>query len=173
VKRLVEMHEGTVEVESGGEGQGSCFRVTLPRVHSSPFAQSVRGGAPKQKHGLRILVVDDNLDAAQSLARMLQLMGNETMTAHDGLEAINCFGEFGPHVVLLDLGMPRMNGYETARQLRERVSDTPVTIVALTGWGKEEDRRKSESAGFDAHLVKPVDRSVLETLLTSVAQSSF
>ena len=113
----------------------------------------------------RVLVVDDNRDAASSLAMMLTIMGYETRTARDGLEALDVAAEFHPRVILLDIGMPRLNGYDAARRIRQEAWGENVMLVALTGWGQDEDRRRSEEAGFDDHLVKPVDRAVLEKLL--------
>ena len=114
--------------------------------------------------GNRVLVVDDNYDAAASLAMLLKLMGHEVETAHDGLEAVAKAKTFRANVILLDIGMPRLNGYEAARQIRAQ-GKKGLKLVALTGWGQQEDRRRSEEAGFDAHLVKPVDLTVLTKLL--------
>jgi CheY-like chemotaxis protein len=113
----------------------------------------------------RVLVVDDNRDAAISLAVMLRLMGNESKTAHDGLEALEVAAAFRPDLILLDIGMPKLNGYDTARQIRQQPWGKHVTLVALTGWGQEEDRRKSREAGFDSHMVKPIQLPDLEKLL--------
>jgi len=132
-----------------------------------PATTSQTGSATKttQNKGRRILVVDDNRDAAISLAMMLRLMGNETLAAHDGLEAIDLAASFCPELMLLDIGMPRLNGYDTARQIRAEPWGKNIMLVALTGWGQEEDRRKSHEAGFDAHIVKPIDPAALEKLL--------
>jgi CheY-like chemotaxis protein len=166
VKRLVEMHGGAVEAHSGGYGAGSEFAVRLPVVLSpDPDRTPDGGGAPGTSRRRRVLVVDDNRDAATSLAMMLDLMGHETRTAHDGLEALEAAAAFRPDVVLLDIGMPRLNGYDTARRMRDQPWGRGVVLVALTGWGQEEDRRKSHEAGFDQHLTKPVDPAGLERLL--------
>ena len=113
----------------------------------------------------RILVVDDNQDSADSLATLLRLTGHEVHIAHDGLEALERAAAFQPEVILLDIGLPRLNGYEAARRIREQQRHQAPTLVALTGWGQEEDRRRTNEAGFDAHLVKPVDFAALTKLL--------
>jgi DNA-binding response OmpR family regulator len=116
---------------------------------------------------LRILVVDDNRDAADSLALMLRLVGHELRTAHDGIVAVGAAREFRPDVVLLDIGLPGQNGYEVARQIREQSAGARTVLIAMTGWGQDDDRRRSQEAGFDTHLVKPVDPGVLLRLLQS------
>jgi CheY-like chemotaxis protein len=113
----------------------------------------------------RILVVDDNHDSAISLGMMLNLMGNETFTAHDGLAAVEAADQFRPDMILLDIGLPKLNGYDACRLIREQPWSRRIVIVALTGWGQEEDRRRSQEAGFDHHLVKPVEIAALEALL--------
>ncbi len=118
----------------------------------------------------RILIVDDNRDAAMSLAMLMELTSNETHTVFDGLEAVQAAASFRPDVVLLDIGMPKLNGYEAARRIREQPWGKGMTLVALTGWGHEEDRQKSKAAGFDAHLVKPVDHVALTRLLAELRQ---
>ena len=128
-----------------------------PTRHETPPA-----GAPR---GRRILVVDDNEDSAMSMALLLTSMGNETRTAHEGLEALEVGATFLPEIILLDIGMPRLNGYETARRIREQPWGRGVKLVAVTGWGQETDRRRSQEAGFDHHLVKPVDPAALSKLL--------
>jgi PAS domain S-box-containing protein len=173
VKRLVEMHGGTVEARSGGRGQGSEFIVRLPLAE--PMESTGEGAAPADAAGdwegltgvrpRRVLVTDDNVDAATSLAMMLELMGNEIRVAHNGLEAIAAAEDFRPDVILLDIGMPRLNGYDACRRIREQPWGRGAFIVALTGWGQEEDKRRSREAGFDHHLVKPVDPALLGRLL--------
>jgi len=167
VKRLVELHGGRVEVKSDGAGKGSTFVVHLPVAQglaaTAPASAAQPGGSPRA--GRRILVVDDNRDSASSLALMLQIMGNETRTAHDGLEGLEIAAAFRPEVVLLDLGMPRLNGFDTAKKLREQPWGKDVVLVALTGWGQESDRRRSREAGFDIHLVKPVEPALLGRLI--------
>lgn len=168
VKRLVEMHGGSVGVESDGPGTGSEFMVRLPVALSVAQPSGGDEVVTRPSSRRRILVVDDNVDAAMSLAMMLKLMGNETRTAHDGLEALDVAGAFRPDLILLDIGMPRLNGHETAKRIREQPWGQGVLLVALTGWGQEEDRRKSDEAGFDAHMVKPVEPAALEKLLADL-----
>ena len=167
VKRLVEMHEGSVEAFSRGAGLGSEFVVRLPLAKApattaSVTSEPISAPAPRPQ---RILVVDDNEDAAATLAQLLSLMGHETRTANDGLEAIEVVDQFHPDVALLDIGMPNLNGYETARRLRQERCGREILLVALSGWGQDADRLKSSSAGFDVHLVKPVDIAEIQRLL--------
>jgi PAS domain S-box-containing protein len=172
VKRLVRMHDGVIEARSAGSGQGSAFVVRLPVVDSreaapaSPPAATARAEEPQR--GRRVLVVDDNVDSASSLAMLLQLEGHETYTAHDGVEALAAIDQHRPDVALLDIGLPKMSGHDVARQIRERPWGKQVALIAVTGWGQDEDRRKSREAGFDAHLVKPVDRDALADLMHSL-----
>ncbi|MBX9584219.1 MAG: PAS domain-containing protein [Gemmataceae bacterium] len=168
VKRLVEMHGGGVTARSDGPGMGSEFVVRLPVVLSVVPPQDEEGEATRPTARRRILVVDDNVDAAMSLAMMLDLMGSEARTAHDGVEALDVAAAFRPDLILLDIGMPRMNGYDTARHIREQAWGKGVVLVALTGWGQDEDRRKSKEAGFDAHMTKPIEPAALERLLASL-----
>lgn len=169
VKRLIEMHGGAVEAHSEGLGKGSEFVIRLPLALSEAPEQPAEKAPMPAPHagGRRILVVDDNVDSASSLAMMLKAMGNDVRTANDGVEAVETAEAFGPDLVLLDIGMPRMNGFEACRRIREQARGNRVTIVALTGWGQEEDKRRSQEAGFDDHLVKPVDPAALERLLRS------
>ena len=173
VKRLVEMHGGTVEGRSEGYGQGSEFVIRLPIVTTIPAVPppSTSGPANRPPARRRILVVDDNVDAASSLAMMLRIMGNEVRTAHDGEAGVATASEFRPDVVLLDIGMPKLNGYDAARHIREQPWGRSITLLALTGWGQEEDRRQSEAAGFDFHMVKPVEPAALLKLLDSAAKA--
>jgi CheY-like chemotaxis protein len=117
-----------------------------------------------------VLVVDDNVDAAVSTAMMLQIMGSETRTAHDGLEALEVAAEFRPDLILLDIGMPELNGYEAARRIREQPWGRVIALAAVTGWGQEDDRRRSQEAGFDYHLVKPIELAALQKLLAAPAK---
>jgi signal transduction histidine kinase len=161
VRRLVEMHGGAVSAHSGGAGQGTEIRVRLPiaaslsAIETQPLALEPDEPVPPQSRR-RILVVDDNSDAAGSLALRLELAGHEVRTAQNGLEALAVARAFEPQVVLLDLGMPAMDGYETARHLRRSAWGKEARLIALTGWGQQQDRLRTAEAGFDLHLVKPV-----------------
>jgi len=170
VKRLVELHGGSVEAQSDGPGTGSKFIMRLPVVTSLAGVQEEPDKAEsidRLSHH-RILVVDDNRDSAMSLAMLLKAIGNETHVVHDGLEALEAAEQLRPDVVLLDLGLPKLNGFEVARRIREQPWGERLVLVALTGWGQEEDRRKSKEAGFDGHMVKPVEHSALIRLLTDL-----
>jgi len=170
VKRLVEMHGGSVEAKSGGLGRGSEFVVRLPIVveQTYPRQASDDGDKAQPTSDLRILVVDDNRDAAESLAMLLKMMGNNIHTAHDGEEAVTAAREFRPHVVLCDIGLPKLNGYEACRQMKAQAWDKKMILIAVTGWGQDDERRKSEEAGFDHHMVKPVDPQALMKLLAGL-----
>ena len=170
VKQLVEMHEGTVEASSEGPGLGSEFVVRLPlaaekQAASNPTTPTASKQATTAR---RILVVDDNKDSADSLARLLRISGHETRLAYDGLEGVHAAQEFRPEIVMLDIGMPELNGFDACRRIREQAWGQMMVLVALTGWGQEEDRRKSKEAGFDHHLVKPVDFNALLKLLSEL-----
>jgi CheY-like chemotaxis protein len=167
VKRLVEMHGGRVEARSGGRGMGSQFIVRLPVVLSLAREEQSPGRPEpaSPRSGRRILVVDDNRDAALTLAMILNTMGHDTQTAYDGLEALDVATVFKPDVVLLDIGMPKLSGYDACRRLRQHPAGKDALVVAVTGWGQEADRRRSDEAGFDFHLVKPVDCAAIEGLL--------
>jgi PAS domain S-box-containing protein len=169
VKRLLEMHGGSIEAKSEGSNRGSEFVVRLPLLSDAKPAAAVPDiGTAETPQQRRILIVDDNTDSAASLAMLLEIAGNETYTAHDGLEAIEAAESHRPDVVLLDLGLPKLNGHDVCRHLREQPWGKDITLIALTGWGQEEDRRKSRDAGFDGHLVKPVDFQALSELLRSL-----
>ncbi|HYE74351.1 MAG TPA: ATP-binding protein, partial [Blastocatellia bacterium] len=167
VQQLVAMHGGDVEAHSQGPGKGSEFIVRLPVIAEQAYAISsspVTNEPAPFVSRLRILVADDNQDSADSLALFLSITGHEVHTAHDGLTAVIEAERFQPNVILLDIGMPKLNGYEAARRIREQ-SGNNVLLIALTGWGQEEDRRRSKEAGFDHHLTKPVDFDALSRLL--------
>ena len=172
VKGLTEMHGGTVTADSAGPGRGSTFTVRLPAVdldeRPEPAAAGSSTGATAGGPARRVLVVDDNQDAAMTMAAMLELLGDEVRTAHDGLEAIAAAESFRPRVILMDVGMPRLNGHDATRRIRQQPWGQAITIVALTGWGQEDDRARSREAGCDGHLVKPVSLPDLEKLLASV-----
>ena len=167
VRQLVEMHGGHVEAHSGGEGQGSEFVVRLPILTKADLpADPLQLPAPSSTAEVRrILVVDDNRDSAITLGLMLKLMGNEVQTAYDGAAALQIADQFRPEMIVLDIGLPKMSGYEVARQLRQQAWGNDLVLVALTGWGQEEDRRRSQQAGFDYHFVKPVDIEDLKRVL--------
>jgi PAS domain S-box-containing protein len=166
-KRLVEMHGGSIEARSGGRGTGSEFIVRVP-VLLSLVSGAVAAGADERSDaglGRRVLIADDNEDAALSTAIMLKLMGCETQTAHNGRQALEVAAAFRPEVVLLDIGMPGLDGYETCRRLRKHGWGQAMIVVAVTGWGQDVDRQTSEDAGFDLHLVKPADPAALRAVL--------
>ncbi|MGN6547853.1 MAG: PAS domain S-box protein [Aureliella sp.] len=171
VRALVEMHGGAVEAKSEGPGKGSEFIVRLPilKTHKEQPQEAPPSEETRRRFANhRILVVDDNKDAARCLAMLLKIMGNETATAHDGAEAIEAAREFRPDIVLLDIGMPKMNGYEVARSIRKAAWGQGMILVAVTGWGQEEDKRRAVEAGFNLHLTKPIEASSLHKLLISL-----
>ena len=162
VKRLVELHQGQVAVESEGPGRGSSFTVTLPCISAVAEPQrapsAVASIRPSSEvYGRRVLVVDDNVDAAESTAAFLRLEGHEAKAVHDGLQALASLKVFDPHVVVLDIGLPGLDGYAVARQLRARGDTSHVLLIALTGYGQKEDRARAAASGFDYHFVKPAD----------------
>jgi signal transduction histidine kinase len=170
VNRLVELHHGRITVESPGVGQGSTFTVKLPLV-AAPIARAdraERAREPSPSRSKRVLVVDDNRDSAESMAILLQLWGHETQVVHDGPSALAAAESHEPDVVLLDIGLPGMDGYEVARRLRERSDRSRLMLIALTGLGREEDRIQALDAGFDRHLTKPVSPEVLQEILGAV-----
>jgi PAS domain S-box-containing protein len=165
-KKLIELHGGSIEAQSEGPGMGSSFVVRLPIVLQLVNAQSAsEERSADLQSDRRVLVADDNEDSAQSLAMMLKMMGSDTKTAHDGVEALEVGAAFEPHLVLLDIGMPRMNGYDTARRMRQERWGGSAMLVAMTGWGRDIDKRRSQEAGFDEHLVKPIEMEALEMIL--------
>ena len=172
VRRLVEKHGGTVSAHSEGAGKGSEFVVRLPIAHpggdeAAPQAEAAPGEVePVAAATSRILVVDDNVDAADSMAMLLRLSGNDVRTANDGVEAVEAAAEFLPDVILLDIGLPRMNGFDAAKLIRA-ARGRDVLLIAVTGWGKDEDRRRSAESGFDHHLTKPVDPVALQAMLAT------
>ena len=174
VKRLVEMHGGTVAADSAGQNMGSTFVIRLPTlVDSSQWPQpKAEGPARMSPPALRILVVDDNRDAADSLAMLLRTSGNDIRTAYDGVEAVQVANEFEPEVILLDIGLPNMDGHEVAQRIRQESWGRRTCLIAVTGWSDEADRARSRAAGFDHHLVKPLDTGHLAHLLGSVERSA-
>ena len=172
VKSLVELHGGTVEAHSAGLGRGSRFSVYLPLVEADRALPAAPASEAPHGEGRRVLVVDDNVDSAESLAALLKMWGHEVETATDGIEACEAAERFRPDVVLLDLRMPRLDGYGAARRIRRAPWGAGILLVAQTGWGQESDRRLSEEAGFDFHLTKPVDLTALRRILTEVRESA-
>lgn len=173
VKRLVEMHDGTVEARSEGLGKGSEFIVRLPLLNGhGEVKKSTDITAVKEvlhnKSSYRVLVVDDNRDSANTLSRILGHMGNDICTAYDGKEGLDAAKEFRPDVVILDIGLPILNGYEVCRRIREQPWGADIMVIAVTGWGQDEDRRRAQEAGFDHHMVKPVDTQILKNLLSDI-----
>jgi CheY-like chemotaxis protein/anti-sigma regulatory factor (Ser/Thr protein kinase) len=174
VKRLVEMHGGTVEARSSGPNQGSEFIVRLPAVVgllNEPPRSDGQGTARAEKR--RILVVDDNENAAKVLGMLLTALGNDVRTAFDGFTAIELAESFLPEIILLDIGMPKLNGYETARRIREQPWGKSIVLAALTGWGQEEDKRRTRESGFDHHFVKPVEPAILQKLLAEYEPAAY
>jgi PAS domain S-box-containing protein len=176
VKRLVELHDGSVAVHSAGEGDGSEFVVTLPKSEPPILTTTESDGQPPQviKRNLaplRIVAVDDNRDAVDSLAKILRMKRHDVRTAYDGIEAVKLAADFKPHVVLLDIGLPRLNGYEAAQRIRKLPGGGEIVLVAVTGWGQDEDRKRSEESGFNMHLVKPVDPVALDLLIANIGDS--
>jgi CheY-like chemotaxis protein/nitrogen-specific signal transduction histidine kinase len=167
VKQLVDLHHGNVLAESPGPGKGSTFTIRLPAAQAPHLAASTLMKPPQQKLNAerRILVVDDNVDGASTLAFMLGLSGHKTRTAFSGFEALNVSSEFLPEIVFLDIGLPDMTGYEVARRLRADDRWQDLILVALTGWGSESDLIRSKHAGFDMHLTKPVDPCVFDDVI--------
>ncbi len=167
VKQLVEMHGGRIEARSDGPGKGSEFVVRLPVVVEASGApiSDERDEPTTPTSSLRILIVDDNPDGADSLAMLLRIMGNDIRTAYDGQEGLEVAGAFRPDVALFDIGLPKLDGYQACRRIREQPWGKNVVLIAMTGWGQEEDRRRSHEAGFDRHMVKPVDPQELMELL--------
>jgi CheY-like chemotaxis protein len=171
VRQLVELHGGTVEARSDGIGRGSDFILGLPivvatEVPAAAPAEPRHTGAP-----LRILVADDNEDAAESLMLLLQLAGHDVHIVFDGDAAVAAAARLRPDVALVDIGMPKLNGYEVARRIRDHPWGADVHLVALTGWGQQADKRQAEEAGFDVHLVKPVAPEALDRLLAEIGAS--
>lgn len=174
VRNLIEMHGGTIEAFSAGAGQGSEFVVHLPMLSEAthnPAKSDPDLRVPTPPSPMRLLVVDDNMDAANSLSTLLTLQGHEVKVVYSGSEALDVVTSFLPHIVLLDIGMPFMDGYEVSRRLRRMPGLESTVLVALTGWGQDDDRRKSAEVGFDHHLMKPLEMSVLQAILADRKKS--
>jgi signal transduction histidine kinase/ActR/RegA family two-component response regulator len=175
VRDLVKRHGGSVEAASEGLGKGSTFTLRFPRagrhdIEEPVAAPAVGGSHAPQELTRRVLIVDDNLDAAETLAMMLQLLGQETHQAHEGNRALEAAREFKPEVIFMDIGLPGLSGHEVVTRMRGELGMTETYIVALSGYGTEEDRRKSLTAGFDTHIVKPLDPSTLPAILAAVGR---
>ena len=169
-KRLLEMHEGTISISSAGKDRGSCFIVKLPLIRTDPaFAPPVAKRESSNLSALKITVIDDNHDAADSLGALLETMGCTVQIYYSGVEALQALDTFNPHAVLLDIGMPELDGFEVARRIRAQDRHRNALLVAVTGWGQPEDRAKTKSAGFDHHLVKPVGVDLLVAALDDVS----
>jgi CheY-like chemotaxis protein len=166
-RQLVAMHDGTIVAHSEGPGFGAEFVIRLPLAEAPAAADGVTSRLGPSLPNKRILVVDDNRDAGDSLAMILRILGVDVRVARGGAEGLETLERFDADVVLLDIGMPEMDGYEVARRIRQRGSSRPA-IVALTGWGQEQDRTRAREAGFDHHLVKPADLTALHALLASL-----
>jgi CheY-like chemotaxis protein len=168
-RRLVEMHDGRIAISSAGAGRGTEVEIRLP---STPVpvatAATAEPATTAARRGLRVLIVEDNLDAAEMLELAVSLLGHETRVAHDGATALSIATEFAPDLVVLDIGLPVMNGYAVAQALRRLPDFAGVHIAAVTGWGQEEDRRKARDAGFDSHFTKPLSPAVLHDLLATI-----
>jgi CheY-like chemotaxis protein len=177
VKRLVEMHGGAVEAHSEGLGSGAEFIVRLPvlaegETVAPPLPARVPVVPAADARSLRILVVDDNVDAADSIAMLLNMEGHETRAVNTARAALLAVPDFQPEVVLLDIGLPEMDGYEVARRLREQNGKHRMRLVAVTGYGQPADRRRAQAAGFDEHMVKPVEPTALQDFLRAVQSES-
>jgi CheY-like chemotaxis protein len=171
VRRLVEMHGGTVEVASAGSNLGSEFTIRLPALASTRLPDAIRGPAavPAIGQGLRILVVDDNVDAANTLGELLRIKGHQVRVAYEGHSAVESTASFRPQVAILDLGLPGLNGYEVAQRLEEELLENAPLLIALSGYGREEDLRRSSESGFDHHFIKPVEVATLLRVLAEVS----
>jgi CheY-like chemotaxis protein len=189
VKRGVELHGGSVQAHSDGPGRGSEFTIRLPlfieeekgrrgdgetKIKTDPISSSppLPFSSTDSFEKLRVLVVDDNRDAADTLALLLRIQGAEVCTAHDGLEAVQAAGEFRPAVVVLDIGLPRLHGYDAARRIRQLPGGSDLVLIAMTGWGQDGDKKRAKEAGFDHHLVKLVDPMTLMQLLGSLDRTA-
>jgi CheY-like chemotaxis protein len=168
VRKLVELHSGRVEARSPGRGQGSEFRVHLPLVEARSLPSPARrdlGARPRDAVPLRVVVADDNVDSARSLALTLELSGHRTIAAHDGERALVAARELEAEVMIVDVAMPMLDGHTVGRRARAEAWGRAALLIALSGWGQPEDRQRSRDAGFDHHLVKPVEVDALERLL--------
>jgi signal transduction histidine kinase/CheY-like chemotaxis protein len=171
-RQLVELHGGTIEAHSDGPGRGSAFTIRLPVMTLASIAPAAEAATPRERFSRRVLIIDDNVDAADGLAALVRIRGGEAEVAHDGEAGLRVAMRFRPDVILLDIGMPGIDGYGTCRRFRAGARGDQACIVAVTGWGQQEDRARALACGFDAHLTKPVDFPALEAVLASFARSS-
>ncbi|WP_329716254.1 hybrid sensor histidine kinase/response regulator [Ideonella sp.] len=170
VRKLAEMHGGSVDVDSDGANRGCTFTVRLPLLHA-PADRDADAAGPLPRgvaNDIRVLVVDDNIDSAQSMSLLLSMLGYSTRTAHDGLEAVRAAGAYQPQAVILDIGLPKLSGLDAARRIREQAWGQEMLLIALSGWGQDEDRQRTRQAGFDHHFVKPVAVDALIQVLAEV-----
>ena len=169
-RHLVQMHGGSIEAHSAGVGRGSRFMVRLPVTSKYDAAAPEVQTREPQRTVQRILVVDDNQDFANSLAMILRDLGHDVRVEHDGMAGVRTAERFQPHVAFLDIGMPGMSGYDLARTLRSNIRTAAMLLVAVTGWGQETDKLRTQEAGFDHHLVKPIDAGALPVLLDEISK---
>jgi CheY-like chemotaxis protein len=169
-REILEAHGGTIEAKSEGAGKGAEFGIRLPLTEAVPAKEAAHRGQYNEQQALRILVVDDNRDAADSLATLLEVYGHTGLVAYDGETALEKAEKMRPHVALVDIGMPSMNGHEVARRIKEAPWGKDTLLVAVTGWGAKSDRARSKEAGFAYHLTKPVDYDTLASLLATAAR---
>jgi CheY-like chemotaxis protein len=172
-RRLIEMHQGTITVQSDGPGKGSLFTITIP-VCDAAAARPLTVSNEVPRFASRAVIIDDNRDAARAMSMLIEQLGGATRIAHDAASGLEAVQQFQPDIVFLDIGMPGTDGYEACRQLRRLPSQEKVVIVAVTGWGQSQDKQRALDAGFDAHLVKPVDPALLTRVLarTGIDHSS-
>jgi CheY-like chemotaxis protein len=167
-RRLVELHDGDISASSEGPGKGSEFVVRLPLSTGRPHAQAPAAPEAAAKPvSRRVLLADDNIDFATSLGQLLEAHGHQVRVVHDGAQALEAAAQFEPDIAFLDIGMPKIHGYELARRLRAQPRTARCVLVAVTGWGQEDDRRRAREAGFDRHLVKPVDPGQIEAIVAA------
>jgi CheY-like chemotaxis protein len=164
-KGILELHGGTIEARSAGPGKGSVFTVRIPRRTIAGSLHASTTTSPPQTHKRRVLIADDNRDAADSLSMLLQMAGHEITVVYDGQQALETIESARPEVALLDIGMPALDGYEVARRVRLDTRVRDMVLIAVTGWGQENDKARAQSAGFDLHFTKPVEPTQLMDLL--------
>jgi len=169
VRKLVAMHGGSVEARSGGLGKGSEFEITLPILNDSNLPVPLES-KPDTQGTSRVLVVEDNRDAAESMQMLLELLGHQVQVAEDGFRALEILREESFHALIIDIGLPMMDGYALAGRIRALPNGRSMRLIALTGYGQDEDRRRALSAGFDQHLVKPVDIDRLQEILAQASK---